>query len=110
VLDDIVRAQANAQPFRYSTGLVDIPMSPISDVGAFRNSRWKLNEFLRALRLSVEWAIEQRAVFDFLAHPSVLYPNDPGFEAIELICDLVQKAGTRATLTHLDSIAKRVSA
>lgn len=110
VLEDIIRAQTDAQPFRYPTGLVDIPMSPISDVGAFRNSRWKLNDFLRALRLSVEWAIEHRAVFDFLAHPSVLYPNDPGFESIELICDLVQKAGTRATLTHLDSIAKRVSA
>jgi hypothetical protein len=110
VLDDIVRAQADAQPLRYPTGLVDIPMSPISDVGAFRNSRWKLNDFLRALRLAVEWTIENQAVFDFLAHPSVLYPNDPEFEAIELICELVRKSGNRAALTSLDSIAKRASA
>lgn len=107
VLDGIVAAQAAAQPFVYPTGLVDVPMSPISDVGAFRNSRWNLNDFLRAVRLGVEWAIEQRAVFDFLGHPSVLYPKDPDFRVIELICDLVKKAGDRAQLTDLSTIARK---
>jgi len=83
-------------------------MSPISDIGAFRNSRWKLDDFLRALRLGIEWAIEHRAVFDLLAHPSVLYPNDPDFRVIELICDLVRRAGDRAMLTDLDAIARQV--
>ena len=83
-------------------------MSPISDVGAFRNSRWKLDDFLRAIRLGVEWAIENRGVYDFLAHPSVLYPNDPEFKAVELICDLVKKAGDRAELANPDAIARRV--
>lgn len=106
VLDGIVAAQAASQPFIYPTGLIDVPMSPISDVGAFRNSRWKLDEFLGALRLGVEWAIEHRAVFDFLAHPSVLYPNDPEFRAIELICRLVKQAGDRAVLTDLETIAR----
>lgn len=105
VLEAIVAAQAAAQPFAYPNGLIEIPMSPISDVGAFRNSRWKLNDFLRAIQLSVEWAIEHQAVFDFLAHPSVLYLTDPEFQAIELICNLVQKAGNRAALTDLDKIA-----
>ena len=61
------RGPARAQPFVYPTGLLDIPMSPISDIGAFRNGRWKLDHFLQAIRLAMDWAIESRAVFDFLA-------------------------------------------
>jgi len=110
VLDGIVKAQADAQPFVYPTGLVDVPMSPISDIGAFRNARWKLDDFLRAIRLGVEWAIERRAVFDLLSHPSVLYPNDPDFRVVELVCDLVKQAGDRAAIVDLDTIAKRVAA
>ena len=108
VFDAILRAQPAAQPFVYPTGLIDIPMSPISDVAAFRNGRWKLEQFLEAIRIGVEWAIENRAVYDFLAHPSVLYPSDPEFKAIDLICELVKKAGSRAALVDLDTIAKRV--
>ncbi len=107
VFEGIVKAQAEAQPFVYPTGLIDIPMSPVSDINAFRTGRWKLEYFLKAIRLAVEWAIEHRAVFDFLAHPSVLYPNDPEFRSIELICDLVKKAGKKARIVDLDTIALR---
>jgi len=110
VMDGIVAAQAAAQPFVYPNGLVDIPMSPISDIGAFRNARWKLDDFLRAIRLGVTWAIEHRAVFDLLSHPSVLYPNDPEFRVVELVCELVKQAGDRAALVSLDTIASRVAA
>jgi len=48
-------------------------------------------------------------VFDFLAHPSVLYPSDPEFKTIELICELVKKAGDRAAIVDLDAIAKGVA-
>ena len=50
VLDAIVAAQAKAQPFVYPSGLIEVPMSPISDIGAFRNGRWKLEWFLEAIR------------------------------------------------------------
>jgi peptidoglycan/xylan/chitin deacetylase (PgdA/CDA1 family) len=108
VFESIVQAQPAAQPFAYASGLVEIPMSPISDIGAFRGGRWPLEAFLKALRLGVEWAIEQRAVFDFLGHPSCLYVTDPEFRAIELICNLVRKAGARAALVDLGTIAQRV--
>ena len=42
VLAAIVKAQADAQPFAYPSGLVEVPMSPISDVGAMRSARWPL--------------------------------------------------------------------
>jgi hypothetical protein len=106
VYDSIVAAQAAAQPFVYPSGLVEVPMSPISDIGAFRGGRWKLEWFLKAIRLAVEWTIENRACFDFLSHPSCLYAMDPKFQAIDLICELVRKAGPKATLVDVGALAK----
>lgn len=110
VLDSIVAAQEEAQPFVYPNGLIEIPMSPISDIGAFRNGRWQLDWFLEAVRRSVSWAIEHRAVFDFLAHPSCLGVVDPELKTIELICQLVQSAGDAAEIVDLDQIAERAGA
>jgi peptidoglycan/xylan/chitin deacetylase (PgdA/CDA1 family) len=107
VFDGIVKAQEAAQPFGYRSGLVEVPMSPISDITAFRTGRWKVEHFLKAIRRVVEWAIEHRAVFDFLGHPSCLLVTDPKFQALDLICDLVQAARGRAALADLDVIAGR---
>ena len=110
VLDSIVAAQTQGQPYIYPGGLVEIPMSPISDVNAFRNGRWKLDWFLEAIRRSVEWAIEHRAVYDFLAHPSCLGIEDPALETMQMICDLVKQNADRAEIVSLDAVAKRVLA
>ena len=108
VYADIVRAQADAQPFVYPSGLIEIPMSPISDVGAFRTKFWKLDYFLKAVRLAVEWAIENQGVFDFLCHPSCMVVEDPEFQTVRLICNLVKAAGDRAEITSLDAIARNL--
>jgi Polysaccharide deacetylase len=108
LFDDLVKQQTAAQPFVYPTGLIEIPMSPISDIGAFRGGRWPLEDFLAAIRVGVEWAIEHRAVYDFLAHPSCLLATDPKFQAVELICDLVKGAGDKARIVDLDAIAAAV--
>lgn len=110
VYADILRAQADSQPFVYPSGLVEVPMSPISDVTAFRANLWKLDWFLKAIRLAVEQAIESGGVFDFLAHPSCLVVEDPTFEAVKLICELVAAAGDRAAITDLGAFAARGSA
>jgi hypothetical protein len=89
---------------------MEIPMSPISDIGAFRTGRWKLDWFLEAVRRAVTWAIDNGAVFDFLAHPSCLGVVDPEFKTLDLICDLVQAAGDGAELVTLDAIAERTAA
>jgi peptidoglycan/xylan/chitin deacetylase (PgdA/CDA1 family) len=107
VLDAIVARQRQAQPFTYPSGLREAPMSPISDISAFRAGRWKLDSFLRATRLAVEWAIENRATFDFLGHPSCLYVTDPEFQTIDLICDLVRRAGDQAMFADLETISRR---
>ena len=46
VFADIVRAQTDSQPFAYPSGLIEVPMSPISDVTAFRTNYWKRDYFL----------------------------------------------------------------
>lgn len=109
VIDSIAAATDEAQPFKYSTGLVEVPMSPISDIGAFRTGRWKLEWFLRAIRAGVERVIERRGVIDFLGHPSCLYVTDPQFKTIDLICDLVEQAGPRAQLSDLVALSRRVA-
>jgi hypothetical protein len=109
VLAAIARAQADARPFRYPSGLIDVPMSPVSDVHAFRNCRWPLRAFLAAIRAGVDWAIAHGGAYDFLAHPSVLYPMDPEFRAIDLICDLVEAAGPRAALVDVGTLARRAA-
>ena len=106
IFASIVGALEQAQPYLYPTGLIEIPMSPISDVGAFRTSRWKLAHFLKSIRQCVRWAIDNRAVFDLLCHPSIMYVEDPHFEVVQLICNMVKEAGDKAEIVGLSTIAK----
>ena len=82
----------------YPSGLIEVPMSPISDVTAFRTGRWPLEAFLDAIRAGVAWAIEQQAVYCFLGHPSCLVVTDPHFRTIDAICSQVRAAGEGAAL------------
>jgi hypothetical protein len=107
ILDNIRNAQPFAQPYIYPSGLVEIPMSPVADVTVMRSLRWNLDDFLKAIRVGVEWAIETGGTYDFLCHPSCMYVMDPDFRAIELICDLVQKAGDRAAIVDLTKFVPR---
>jgi hypothetical protein len=109
IYQGIVKAQTEAQPFVYPTGLIDVPMSPLSDIVAFRGGKWDLEHFLKGVRLGVEWAIEHGAVYDYLSHPAVLYAKDPQFKTIDMICDIVKKAGDRARIVGLDELAKRAA-
>ena len=102
----VIAAQAQAQPYFYPSGLIELPMNPVSDVTAMRSGRWPLEAFLEVVRAGVSWAIDRRAVFSFLAHPSCLVVADPAFQAIEMICDLVRTAGDRAMLADLNTIAR----
>lgn len=96
-----------SQPFVYpETKLLEIPMSPVSDIGAFRNGRWTLDRFLEITKAAVHQAIERRAVFDFLGHPSCLLVTDPSMKTIDLICDAVAEARERARLVTLNDIAR----
>lgn len=108
VIEDIIARQADAQPFRYADGLVELPMSPISDIGAFRTGRWQVDWFVEVTRQAIQWCIDHRASFDFLAHPSCLGVVDPEFKTIDMILKTVEQAGSRAELVTLDRLASDV--
>ncbi len=110
ILAGIVAAQAAAQPFLYESGLCEIPMSPASDINAFRTGRWQLEWFLESVRRGLGWAIENRAVYDFLGHPSCLYVTDPQFRVVDTICATVAKAGAAAKIVDLGTIAQATRA
>lgn len=106
-IDAIVAAQQAAQPFRYPTGLIEVPMSPISDIVAFRGGRWSLDHFIGAIERALDWVIENGKTFDFLSHPSCLGVVDPRMRTIDRICDLVEQSSGRAQIVSLDAIAER---
>ena len=109
-LEAIVAVQQSAQPFTYPSGLVELPMSPPSDVTIMRTGRWNLSDFRRGVESALDWCIEPGKVWDFLAHPSALGVADPKFEIIDLIIDKVKRAGRRARLVRLDEVAKAYGA
>ena len=108
-LKSLVDAQGKAQPHRYADGLVEVPMSPISDIGAFRTGRWKLEWFVRAIRTCLESVIETGGCFDFLAHPSCLGVVDPALETVRMILQMVEDNRHRAKLCTLDELAATVA-
>jgi hypothetical protein len=108
VFDAIVHAQQASQPYQYPNGLVEIPMSPVSDIHAFRTGRWPLDGFLKAIEAALDGVLQRRTSFDFLGHPSCLHVVDADFKAIELICAKVKAASESAALVDLATMARRV--
>ena len=106
VFQSIVDSQAEAQPYYYPTGLLEIPMSPISDVGAFRTGRWTLKEFLHSITLCLETSRDRGTVFDLLCHPSIMYVEDPEFQTIKHVCEFVKQHNRRMQIVDLDEIAQ----
>ncbi len=106
----VAAAQTKSQPFLYPTGLAEVPMSPLSDIHAFRAAKIELPDFLRAIETGVRTVIETGGVFDFLAHPSCLVARDPHLRAVDSIMDLVEGSRGRAALIDLGAIAADVQA
>ena len=99
--------KTKGQPHRLSSGLIEVPASCPTDVNVFRSNRWKLEDFLTVIETSVRWAIQEKAVYDFTVHPSIMYVEDPDFRAIDLICNLVRQSDGQAAIVGLDTIADR---
>ena len=107
IVADILRAQQPAQPFHYPSGLVELPMCPVSDVAAFRGQRWRLSWMLEVLEKIVEQALEKKMAFVFLGHPAVLLVEDPDLEILTRLCRWIEREPERARLVTLDELARR---
>jgi len=103
----VAESLAHHQPYYYPTGLLEVPYSPVTDVGAFRGRRWTLDEYCDKLRACIDWAIEHRAVYNWCSHPSILYVKDPEFRIVETICELVETSGGKAMIVDRAAVAAR---
>jgi hypothetical protein len=108
VFQSIVESQVKAQPFKYRSGLIEITMSPISDIGAFRNGRWPLEDFMEAVRRGIEAVIETGGVYDFLAHPSCLVVSDPEMKTLKMIMKIVEENRSKAEIVTLGNVANSI--
>ena len=85
-------------------------MSPVSDIQAFRNGRWKLDDFIAILERVLDWSIERGQTFDLLAHPSCIGVVDPEMKTLNMICRKVRTSNGRAALVTLNEIARNSTA
>lgn len=107
-VEEILKRLDASQPFVYPSGLVELPMSPPSDVTTMRTGRWKLPAFADAVKRALEWSIAHGKHYDFLAHPSAIGVLDPGFQVVDMIIDTVKRAGPRARLVRLETVVEAV--
>lgn len=103
----VAESLANHQPYYYPTGLLEVPYSPVTDVGAFRSRQWTVDEYCDSLTACIDWAIEHRAVYNWCSHPSVLYVEDPEFRIVETICELVNASAGKALIVDRTAVAAR---
>ncbi|HUS06660.1 MAG TPA: polysaccharide deacetylase family protein [Bryobacteraceae bacterium] len=109
VFASVLAAQEPSQPSIYRTGLIEVPMCPISDLIAFRTAHWKLDYFLKIIKETVQQAIERRYAYVILLHPACLSVADPQFRVVDLISDLVNEARGQAEIVDLHAVAKTAS-
>ena len=107
MLDGIVGAAAGGAAVRLSEGPDRGADEPDQRHRGVPHRAVEARWFLRAIRRGSSGRSKQRAVFDFLGHPSCLYVIDPEFKTIDLICDLVEQAGPRARFADLSEISDR---
>ena len=100
---------ATSSAVHLSSRLVELPMSPISDVGRVSQRPLAAGGVPGNNPVGSPVGHRRRAVFCFLGHPSCLVATDPSFRTIEMICDLVHSAGDRMPIVDLQSIAQRVA-
>ena len=105
LLESVVDVLPGAQPAVYDSGLIEIPMSPPTDIIAFRVANWTLENYLLSIQLGVEKAIREKLVYVHLFHLGSIAPSDPEFRSIDLLCKLVGDAGDQAKLVTGDQIA-----
>ena len=78
-------------------------MSPISDIGAFRNGRWQLDDFLeRHPSGRCSWSSSAGPCSTFSRIHPAWASSIRSFKTIDLICDLVEQSNGAAEIVSLD--------
>lgn len=78
---------SHLQPYRYSDGLLEIPMMGISDIWAFRVLDLEREEWIRLLEVGIKHAAAEGLLFSILMHPPVLACRDPHAATLRRVLD-----------------------
>lgn len=79
------RSEHILQPYRYKSGLLEIPLAGITDVVAWRGYGSNLGDWLSMLSAGVDYAHKHGLIFTLTTHPAVLAAIDPCCQSIEVI-------------------------
>jgi hypothetical protein len=96
------------QPYRYPSGLPEIPMMAVSDVWAFRHLDLDRKEYLRTLLAAVDYAYERHSVVSLLFHPIVLATHDPSCEVAEALLRRALEKPGGCWVTDNDTLCREV--
>lgn len=104
------RSEHILQPYRYESGLLELPLAGITDVVAWRGYRPDLGEWLEMLAAGVDYAHEHGLIFMLTTHPAVLAAVDPFCQTVDVILRrAVAKAGG-VWLPDLEEVAQHLQA
>ncbi len=73
----IARSHRELRPYRYSSGLVEVPLAGITDIEVFRVLKLPLDDFIAATLRAMEVAWDEGRSVTNTCHPAVLASRDP---------------------------------
>lgn len=95
------------QPYYYPSGLLEIPLSGITDVVAWRGYGPDLGEWLEMLVSGVDYAHEHGLIFMLTTHPAVLAAIDPECQTVDVVLRHALEKEGGVWLPDMEEIAER---
>lgn len=102
------RSERVLQPYRYESGLLELPLAGITDIVAWRRYRPDLGEWLRMLSDGVDYAHEHGLIFMLTTHPAVLASIDPFCQTIDVIMRRAKEKEGGVWLPDLEEVARHL--
>ncbi len=93
------------QPYRYRSGLIEIPLAGITDVVAWRSYRPGLRTWLDTLVAAVDHAYDNGLILLLTSHPAVLASIDPHCQIVDTVLNHATKKDARVWLPDLEEVA-----
>lgn len=98
-------SEKGLQPYRYNNGLVELPLSGITDVVAWRGYGANLGDWLQMISAGVDYAHEHGILFTLTTHPAVLAAIDPFCQTVDVILQRAMSKGCDVWLPDMEEIA-----
>lgn len=77
----------NLQPYRYPSGLLEMPIMGLTDVWAFRILDLSKSEWLHLMDCAIKYIHQNSLICSLVFHPAILAVRDPKLETIKFILE-----------------------